>query len=474
MTKMWDVIVIGGGLAGLTAAATARRAGASTLVLESAQSGGRARTTEHDGFVFNMGGHALYMGGEAAEVLGELGIVPVGSRPPLRTYKLLAGGELHTFPTSAESQVQTSALGTRGNASLAESLVRLHGMDPADHAAKSIEELIADIGVRSDAAAVLRALIRIGSFASDFDDLSADAALIQLQRGASKGVLYLDGGWRQLIDGLSRDLEIRRRTTVRQVRGDKRAVEVETADGVVVARTAIVATGTPASAQAVLPTDPDWGEVGDPLTAACLDVSLRGVPSPGYVLGVEDPLYGSTQSPPARQAPAGDSVVAVLRYGARSAVEDRPRMQEWLRLVGVEPGQIVTSRFLARMNVVGAIPRARNGGLAGRPAIDATAMPNVFLAGDWVGSMGCLSDASFASGYAAARMAVQAAERSAAMVPWPEPLTRATASTSRDHSSSASPTGWWARWSTPKTSFKRPGCVGTMPTRHRSNAPRRG
>jgi hypothetical protein len=69
------------------------------------------------------------------------------------------------------------------------------------------------------------------------------------------------------------------------------------------------------------------------------------------------------------------------------------------------------------MNVVGAIPRARNGGLAGRPAIDATAMPNVFLAGDWVGSKGCLSDASFASGFAAGRAAVQAAERSATMVP---------------------------------------------------------
>jgi phytoene dehydrogenase-like protein len=417
MTKIWDVIVIGGGLAGLTASATARRAGASTLVVESAQPGGRARTTERDGFVFNRGGHALYLGGEGAEVLAELGIAPRGSRPPFRTYKLFAGGELHTFPSAAESPVQTSALGRRGNASLAESLARLLGMNPADQAAKSINELIAAVGVRSDAAAVLRALIRIGTFASDFDDLSADAALVQLQRGFAKGVLYLDGGWHQLVDALSCDLEIHRHTTVRQVRGDERAVEVETADGVVVGRTAIVATGTPASVRAVLPTDPDWGEVGEPLTAACLDVALRGVPSPGYVLGVEEPVYGSTQSPPARQAPDGGSVVAVHRDGARSAVEDRPLLQEWLTLVGVEPEQIVSSRFLARMNVVGAIPRARNGGLAGRPAIDATAMPNVFLAGDWVGPKGFLADAAFASGYAAARTAVRAAERSPRMVP---------------------------------------------------------
>jgi hypothetical protein len=44
-------------------------------------------------------------------------------------------------------------------------------------------------------------------------------------------------------------------------------------------------------------------------------------------------------------------------------------------------------------------------------------MPNVFLAGDWVAAKGCLADASFASGYAAARTAVQAAQRSATIVP---------------------------------------------------------
>ncbi|MCZ7537325.1 MAG: NAD(P)-binding protein [Acidimicrobiia bacterium] len=81
---MWDVIVIGGGLAGLTAAATARQAGASTLVLEAAQPGGRARSTERDGFLFNRGGHAFYLGGEGAEILAELGVEPRGARPPFQ------------------------------------------------------------------------------------------------------------------------------------------------------------------------------------------------------------------------------------------------------------------------------------------------------------------------------------------------------------------------------------------------------
>jgi flavin-dependent dehydrogenase len=69
MRADWDVIVIGAGLAGLAAGATAARAGSATLVLEAHLPGGRARVTTKDGFVFNRGIHALYQGGAEREVL---------------------------------------------------------------------------------------------------------------------------------------------------------------------------------------------------------------------------------------------------------------------------------------------------------------------------------------------------------------------------------------------------------------------
>ena len=95
MRTDWDVIVIGAGLAGLAAGATATRAGSATLVLEAHLAGGRARVTKRDGFVFNRGLHALYKGGLGWEVLRSLGIEPQGSSPPLGRYQALAGGELH-------------------------------------------------------------------------------------------------------------------------------------------------------------------------------------------------------------------------------------------------------------------------------------------------------------------------------------------------------------------------------------------
>ena len=410
-TTTKDVLVIGGGLAGLTAAATASAAGASVLVLEARRPGGRARTTERDGFTFNHGGHALYVGGEGFGILRRLGVQPQGAPPPLDAYQVRIDGALHRMPVGPGSLLRTTALGVRSKTTLAKLLGRLPKLVPADHAGISVEDWSADQDLRDDAVKVLRALVRIGTYSDTLGDLSAGAAIQQLQRSVAKGVLYLDGGWAQLTDGLRRQVELR---TGAQVEGIADAstggVEVRLAGGeTIAARRVVLAAGTPAACASLLPTTPDWGDLGEPVTASCLDLGVRGVPSPGYVLGVDDPVYGTVQSPPAKQAPEGDSVVAVIRYGARSAEEDRPQLEGWLPHLGVRPEDVAVSRFLARMTVVGAAPRAVNGGLAGRPPVTATGVRGVLLAGDWVGPDGMLVDASFASGHAAGLRAAQAA-----------------------------------------------------------------
>ena len=86
----------------------------------------------------------------------------------------------------------------------------------------------------------------------------------------------------------------------------------------------------------------------------------------------------------------------------RGPDEDHAELRAYLRVLGVEPEDVITSRFLPRMVVAGALPLAAAGGLAGRPAVTASGVTGVYLAGDWVGPRGWLSDASLASGRAAA------------------------------------------------------------------------
>src|SRR5512143_4185632 len=94
-----DVAVVGGGLSGLAAAGFAGRAGLSVAVFERAGSlGGRAQTQDREGFLFNLGPHALQGGGEAMAALGELGVRVSGGTPPLGGAYAVKAGRKHTLP----------------------------------------------------------------------------------------------------------------------------------------------------------------------------------------------------------------------------------------------------------------------------------------------------------------------------------------------------------------------------------------
>src|SRR5205807_9064875 len=127
--------------------------------------------------------------------------------------------------------------------------------------------------------------------------------------------------------------------------------------------------------------------------------------------------------------------------------------------LGVRPDDIVAVRFLARMVVAGSMPRAETGGVAGRPRVTDSGHPGVLIAGDWVGPDGLLADASLASGHDAARRALVALDRGPVLVACTR-RRRARSSRPNGLACSASPTGWWARSPTPRTSCRKPGCAG--------------
>src|SRR5579859_8088284 len=240
MRRQWDVIVVGAGLAGLAAGATATRAGAAALVLDAHLPGGRARVTETDGFVFNRGAHALYLAGPGAEVLRILGIEAQGGSPPIGRYQALAGGSLHLLPASPGSLRHTTLLGTKDKVALAALLMRLPLISAERYAGISVARWTADASLRPAAAAVMTALVRLATYAADIETFSADAAITQLQCAAG-GVLYLDDGWAQLTDRLTGLCQVRTGVKVTGVASAAGLLEVATGDGPLVARSVIIA-----------------------------------------------------------------------------------------------------------------------------------------------------------------------------------------------------------------------------------------
>ena len=87
------MIVVGGGLAGFSAAALVARAGRSVIVVEQAgHLGGRAATHVRDEIHWNLGPHALYCAGHAFRLFKDLG-VPFTGRFPNPGRGLLVSGE---------------------------------------------------------------------------------------------------------------------------------------------------------------------------------------------------------------------------------------------------------------------------------------------------------------------------------------------------------------------------------------------
>src|SRR6185436_17080551 len=95
---MSELTVVGGGLAGLTAAVLAARNGLRVTLFESSTLGGRSRSIETEGFILNLGPHALYKHGEGIAVLRELGVPIGGGTAPPRGWALNAG-RISTLPS---------------------------------------------------------------------------------------------------------------------------------------------------------------------------------------------------------------------------------------------------------------------------------------------------------------------------------------------------------------------------------------
>ncbi len=433
-----DVVVVGGGLAGLTAAATASGAGRSVVVLDGHPGANRAATERAGRFLFNRGAHALYRKGAGRPVLARLGVSIRGARPPLRGGMGRRGDIVDRLPLGPVSLVRSRLVPGKGLARLARTLAGMPGWRPHELADRTAAAWFDDLGLEGGERQMIEMLARTATYVADLDTAAADLVALQVKLAAQGNVEYLDGGWQTLLDGLAaagRQVGVERvPAAARSVVPEGRRVRVDVApvrdgsgpaggDGAAgggavstfLAGAVVVATGTPDAMATVLPERPAaWAGLAGPIHTACLDLGLTEPPATRVLLALDRPLYLICHGPPARLAPSGGAVVHGMRYlhaaEALSAAELRGELEDHARLAGIEPDDAEEARYRHRMVSAGALPTPETGGLAGRPGVPSAGLDGVFVAGDWLGPGAHLADAALATGEEAGRRAADRAD----------------------------------------------------------------
>jgi phytoene dehydrogenase-like protein len=412
-----EVVIAGGGIAGLATASLMARAGKTVRLFEQSRAiGGRAQTKEQDGFYLNIGPHALYRGGRGIQVLRALGIEPRGRVPSVSGAFAIRDGAKHTFPAGAVSLLTTSLFGLSAKLEAARLLASIGKIDGNSLMDISIREWLDRTVSHREVQDFVLAAFRVATYANAPELMSAGAAIEQLKKAQDKSVLYLDGGWQRLVDGLHETalgsgVIIETGAKVERVTRDATgAVEgVRLADGRAFRASIVVIASSPSVAVAMvedgaLTSLAQNAEEAIPVRAACLDLALGNLPRPRstFALGIDRPLYFSVHSAAAQLAPEGCALIQAAMYlspehtGTPAEVE-----REIEGLVDlVQPGwreSVVYRRFLPDMTVANAIPLAGLGGTRGRPNPDVNDVPGLFVVGDWVGGEGMLADAALSS-----------------------------------------------------------------------------
>lgn len=430
-----NIVVIGGGLAGLTAANFLARAGREVTLFEKSHAlGGRAATTNKNGIHFNLGPHALYRAGQAYQILRELGVEFSGAFPKARGSLAVDGGRKHTLPAGAITLLTTSLFGITAKLEAARLLAMLPKVDARTVNHLTVREWLDQEFRHPEVQQLVQALFRVGTYANDPERQSAGSALAQFQMALKESVVYLNGGWQTLVDGLRAKAEaagvnIISEARVANIERDAqygRVTGVRLADGTTHQASAAIIAASPNEALELVEGGQktvlgEWARKAVAVKAACLDIALTRLPKPQttFAMGIDRPLYLSVHSAVARLAPAGNAVIHVAMYLGPDTPTDPNAIRRELEglLDLVQPGWrelVIEQRSLPAMTVSNALTTAEQGGNGGRPGPEVPGIEGLYVAGDWVGAEGLLADASVASGKQAAALAAHRKERAVA------------------------------------------------------------
>jgi hypothetical protein len=392
-----NITVVGGGLAGLAVATLLARGGKKVRLLERAELGGRARTSNENGTLFNLGPHALYRAGAARRVLRTLGIEPKGAIPPASGALAWHGGQLHALPAGAVSLLSTSLFTLPEKLEYGRLLARANQLEALGD--ETLEHWLARELSSPRVRDAVRAIFRVSTYCNQ-PTLPARNAIANLKLALAKNVLYLDGGWQTLVDA-----------AVAKAR--EAGVEILENHPVHALPEGEVVLAVPPREAAELVPELDISRL-TPVRAACLDLALDALPAPrrGFALGIDQPLYFSVHSNTVKLG--AHHAVHLAKYLGPSDVGADALPELEALADAMQPGwreHMKARRFMPELCVMHAVPGFR---LPVEVPRVSSPESRVFLVGDWVGEEGMLLDAALSSAEDVARRILSAGARAAA------------------------------------------------------------
>lgn len=417
MTHTWDVVIIGGGLAGLVAANYLAGSGLSILVLEKgAEVGGRARTERIGQQYFNLGPHALPKKGKAMPILEKLDI-QLSGKPPKLGGQLMKEGMAYEAPFTLSGVAATRLLRARERMEWAKVLLKISSVDPGKLSQQTFEQWVQHTTSSSPVQSLLYLLGRLATYCHA-PDLASAKVIVSHIKTVLSGVLYLDHGWQSLIDQLHNravisGVQVQSQKYVKQMNTEQHGLlKMILSDGEQVCGKNVLWTGVPLELSRILAEQPA-GFPMEPLPAflpvkgAALDIALSRLPNPKqlFAMSLTEPVYYSVHSNYAKLSDDASSVVLhVLRYYHPEEQPKPKRIRSELEqfLEQIQPGwrnYELTSRFLPQITVNQRLPQI---GDEQRLAGFKKSLPGLYIAGDWASSDFMLAEGAVTSAKQAA------------------------------------------------------------------------
>lgn len=425
MVKQWDVVIIGGGLAGLVAANFLVQSDLSVLVVEKGKTvGGRAKTDRINNQLFNIGPHALYKKGKAKPILEQLGIELHAKSPKLDGI-VIENNISYTAPYNPIGVFATRYFNWKDRFQWLKAILTILNTRTDSLSQKTFSQWVEQVSPSKPVQSILLLLGRLSTYSNAPDRVSAKIVVSQLQ-SVMKGVLYLDGGWQTMIDQLHnkavmQGVEIRSHKTVKQVvpllTKHEKAFQISLSNGENISTKNILSTTSPLELLNMLgehapQSMKNFFSQITPVKGATLDVALSQLPNPSklFALGVNDPLYYSVHSTYAQLSNDPKNIILHVFKYLQPNEQVNPkvvRLELELFLETIQPGwkqYVIASRFIPHITVNERLPFP---GDEMQIESSKSAIPGLYLAGDWASPDSILSEATISSAKLAANEIIE-------------------------------------------------------------------